>query len=525
MKVTVRGVGKTVTVETAPGETAASAVKSAGVFFQMPCGGRGRCGKCAVLVKGECGGLSEQEAALLSRSRMAGEHADGLARIACLCRVTGDCEIFVPSPGRVFVPGAVGVRAEYDGPAEGSCGVCADIGTTTVSSLLFSFETGGLLASSHRMNSQAAYGADVLSRIEYSNRGGLEALRESIVRQLGEMFGEMLLESGRRASEVGRVVVTGNTTMLHFLTGLDPRGIGAAPFTPQSLFGCERPAGEIFPDLERASLFLPPSISAYVGADVTCGILSTDLTRDGRPRLLIDAGTNGETALWDGGRILCCSAAAGPAFEGAEIEMGMPAFPGAVRHVKTLDGAVKCETIDGAPPAGVCGSGMISALDMMLKEGIMDGGGRILDSGHPFTDLVFDLPGVRAFMLGGGVYLTQKDIRNIQLVKASIAAGVNVLIAKAGMTPGSLERLYLSGGFGSTMDPGEASRVGLFPRELAGRAEAAGNTALAGASQLLFSRAAREKLSGITELAEEIPLSGNADFMDEYVKQMLFSDE
>jgi uncharacterized 2Fe-2S/4Fe-4S cluster protein (DUF4445 family) len=375
------------------------------------------------------------------------------------------------------------------------------------------------------MNRQAVYGADVLSRIDYSNNNGIGELQACITSQLAGMIAAMLRGAGAVDGEVTRIVAAGNTTMLHFLTGLDPRGIGAAPFTPESLFGVAMPAAEIWPRFAGAELYLPPSVSAYVGADIICGILSTGMTEGSAVRMLIDVGTNGEMALWDGSRLVCCSTAAGPAFEGASISMGMPAVSGAISRVAAGRGVISAVVIDGAPPAGICGSGMISAIDVMLREGVLNGSGKLLETGHGYESFVRRPGGELAFVLGeSGVYLTQRDIRNIQLVKASIAAGASVLMKSSGVDPGEIDALYLSGGFGSSMDPGEAAGIGLIPAEASGRALAAGNTALSGAAALLLSRAMRERAGEIASMAEEISLSQSPEFMDEYVERMPFRD-
>ena len=512
---------KKITLDTREGETIADAARRAGMFLPMPCGGRGRCGKCAVMTKGAFLPPLESESRLLERAPV----RDGyVTRIACMCAAS-EGEALIPGGSRkVSVAGVTADMPPYDGGERNTYGVAADIGTTTVSALLYSFRDGRIVSGAHEMNRQANFGADVISRIDHSNRHGGDELTRSITSQLDGMIRGMIADTGIDARDVSRIVVTGNTTMLHFLTGLDPRGIGVAPFTPVSKFGEEIPASGILKGFVSASLYIPPSVSAYVGADITCGVLSTGMTDGTSARMLIDVGTNGEMALYGGGRLLCCSTAAGPAFEGASISMGMPAVSGAISRVAS-DANVVYETIDGAPPAGICGSGMISAIDMMLNEGVLDGGGRLMESGHRFGSLVSQAGGEAAFILGGsGVCLTQRDIRNIQLAKASIAAGASVLMKASGIGLGDLDTLCLSGGFGSAVDPAGAAGIGLIPSGIINRTIASGNTALSGASQLLFSRSLRKKAAAIARMAEEIPLSSNAEFMEEYIEKMVFRE-
>jgi uncharacterized 2Fe-2S/4Fe-4S cluster protein (DUF4445 family) len=403
-------------------------------------------------------------------------------------------------------------------------GIAIDIGTTTISAMLFPFD-GNAASAVHEMNRQAAYGADVLSRIDYSNRNGAGELSECITAQLNGMISRLTDGSEIDAARVERVVAVGNTTMLHFLTGLDPRGIGAAPFTPESLFGEDMEAGEIFPALRNAVLYIPPSISAYVGSDITCGVLATGMTEKKSVQILVDAGTNGEMALYSDSRLLCCATAAGPAFEGSSIAMGMPAVGGAISRVSERGGKIAVTVINGSRPAGICGSGMISAINVMLNSGALGGGGRISESGHRYERFVKRNGGEVRFNIGdSGVFFTQKDIRNIQMGKASIAAGISVMMKEAGVGTDSVETLYLSGGFGSAIDPAEAAGIGLIPSDLSARTAAHGNTALAGAVKLLHSRSLRAKMTEITAMASEISLSASAEFMEEYIERMPFRD-
>jgi uncharacterized 2Fe-2S/4Fe-4S cluster protein (DUF4445 family) len=519
MRISVRG-SSVKDIEARGGDTIAGALRNAGVFLPMPCGGRGRCGKCAVLVRGDFPPPGRDEAELLKRC--APEREGYAARVACLCPAA-EGEVLIPAGGgSVSVAGVSDERLVYDGSG-GGYGIAIDIGTTTISALLFSFDTGEAVSSAHEMNRQAIYGADVLSRIDCANREGVGELSRCLVSQLNGMFSGLISGAGADAGRVSRIVAAGNTTMLHFLTGLDPKGIGTAPFIPMSLFGDEREAGELFPMFSGAELYLPPSVSAYVGADTTCGILAAGIAEKNGTRLLIDVGTNGEMALRSGSRITCCSTAAGPAFEGAAISMGMPAVSGAVCGVSKDGGEISCRTIDDARPSGICGSGMISAVRLMLETGILDGSGRILERPRDFDRFVVKKDAELSFILGeSGVSLTQRDIRNIQLAKASVAAGALVLLKSAGIAPDAVETLYLSGGFGSMIDPAEAAEIGLIPQELAGRAAASGNTSLSGAAKMLFSRASRRRAAEIASSAAEISLSTNAEFMDEYIEQMPF---
>jgi uncharacterized 2Fe-2S/4Fe-4S cluster protein (DUF4445 family) len=523
MKMSINYENRTIYTEAPAKKSIAEAVRDSGAFLPMPCGGRGQCGKCAVLINGEFPPISKAETALLSSTAII--PPDGYdVRIACMCG-TGEGDVIIPGGGRgVSIADISGEVPVYDGDGADTFGVAIDIGTTTISAMLFSFG-GGAAAALHEMNRQGAYGADVLSRIDNSNKNGVDGLRECVTTQLNGMISHLITEAEIDASQIERIVTVGNTTMLHFLTGLDPRGIGTAPFIPQSLFGGEREAAEIFPALREAVLYIPPSLSAYIGSDITCGILATGMIGRKTVQLLVDVGTNGEMALYSDSRVTCCATAAGPAFEGASISMGMPAVGGAICHVSEDGGELAVDVINGSRPTGICGSGMISAVNLMLSTGVLDGSGRISKSGHGYERLVTGDGAEVLFYIGdSGVFLTQKDIRNIQLAKAGIAAGISVLLREAGVGPGDVDRLYLSGGFGSTISPAEAAGIGLIPPELSARAIAGGNTALAGAVSLLFSRSLRSKMADITSMATEISLSSSSEFMEEYVERMPFRD-
>ncbi len=492
-----------------------AAIRAAGLDFPMPCGGNHTCGKCAVQARGDLSAVTGAERELLSKANL-GEPARGYEwRMACLCKAMGDAELIVSGRATdVQVAGFGG--ATGDSKASGDCGLAVDIGTTTVSAALYDLSSGSLLADAHELSAQARFGADVLSRIEYGNAHGTEELTEAIRGQLSRMAHSVC----ERVSsiELNRLAITGNTTMLHYLTGLDPRGIGISPFVPESLFG-----GAF--DVGGRAAYLPRCISAYVGADISCGLLQVGMCdRDG-PELLVDVGTNGEMAIRARGSTLCCATAAGPAFEGAEIEMGMAAVSGAVSKVRELDGRIEVDTIHGMEPVGICGTGLISAVDLMIRTGALSASGRIEAEGR-FAHLVVDRGGQPCFLLGdSGVYLTQRDIRAIQLAKAAIRAGIETLLHEAGIGAEDLRALHISGGFGSYIDPAEAAGIGLIPEAALPVVRAAGNTALAGVARVLLEECAGERVARIAEEAVEVPLSTNAFFMEQYVEQMGFFEE
>lgn len=488
---------------TRPGQTLAQALQAAHAYVSMPCGGKGTCGKCAVLIQGALDTPSPQEKALLARIPKPDTPRGFAWRMACQCRMLGDCQVLLPNENHAPVTAAFSMALPH-ASAHG-LGAAMDIGTTTISLALYDLKAAALLATIHEMNRQAAFGADVLSRIEAANQHGVAQQQACIEGQLAHMLKTACAKTNESTAHIRRMVITGNTTMLHLLTGLDPRGIGVAPFIPASLFGDSQTICGI-------ATHLPRCVSAYVGADITCGLLSTGLCAPGQTRLLVDVGTNGEMALFAQGRLLCCATAAGPAFEGAQISMGMPATEGAIDKVSLQDGQLVCHVIGDGKPLGICGTGLISALYRMLEMGAMDETGR-LGNGDIFG------------LGNSGVYLTQQDVRNVQLAKASIAAGIDALLHAAGLMAEAVDILYLSGGFGSFMNSQEAAGIGLVPAALACKTVPVGNTALSGAVKLLFDETLRQEATGLAQSAQEIPLATNPYFMARYLDRMAFEEE
>lgn len=459
--------------------------------------------------------LGDKERTLLARLSLSAPPAPGFAlRLACLCKVEGPCQVYLPHNEAVVLEKGDGEMPAYDGGQADALGFAVDIGTTTVALRLYDLPRGEVLASRSALNAQGAFGADVLSRIAHADKNGHQTLHRPLVGQLDGMMREALAEANRPAAQVERLVITGNTTMLHFAAGLDPHGIGIFPFTPETYFGSEQPASTLFPFLPaQATLYFPRCISAYVGADMVCGLLACGFDGGGDDRLLIDVGTNGEMALMSQGRLLCCATAAGPAFEGAQISMGMTAANGAIRRVAWQDGQMQYETIGEGPARGICGTGLIGAIRSMLACGALD-----------ITGLLADEDAEDFAIADSGVTISGKDIREVQLAKAAIAAGTDALLEAAGLSEQAVAEVLLAGGFGSTIDPEDAAGIGLISAAFVRKTRAVGNVALSGAAMMLMSKACRAAASALAERAEEVPLATNGYFMDRYMEQMMFPE-
>ena len=480
-----------------------------GLPVHAPCGGQGTCEKCTVYLSGPGG-----ETPVLACRTPA---KDGMA-----VRLPSDAPLVVELHGD-----AAGTLTPDRGLT--GYGVACDVGTTTVVCHLVELSTGKLLATVGEGNAQRAYGEDVIARIRVSMDGLRPALTAAVIGQLSRMVGELCRAAGVPLEQVNRMTVAGNTTMCHLLAGLPPDSIGVAPFTPASLFGDCRDAGTLGLPFD-GEVYICPAVSGYVGGDITADLLCAGLDRTDRATLLIDVGTNGEMALGCGDKFMCCSTAAGPALEGAQIRFGMTAAPGAISEVRWADGKVVCEVIGGGEAAGLCGSGLIDAVAVMLDLGVIDETGRMPDveedeipeKAAPF---LFQLDGEPAFRLAGQVAVTQSDVRMLQLAKGAIAAGIRVLLDSYGADFGQVGELLLAGGFGSCIRPKSAARIGLIPAELLNATHAIGNAAAQGALMALVSAEARSRLAYLQKTMEYRELSGLPQFNDAYMDAMMFPEE
>lgn len=476
--------------------------------ISAPCGGQGTCGKCRIWLVD-----SEGEASAL----------------ACRTKVRDGMTLRLPDAQPPVVEMSASNEAAVCPPDPGQCGcgIACDIGTTTVVCRLVDLSDGRILATMGEGNVQRAYGGDVISRIKAAMEGFLPALTDAMIGQLSRMIRELCGAAGLELSQVHRMSVAANTTMCHLLTGLPPDSLGLAPFTPLSRFGTEYSAEALGLPFS-GDVYIAPAISGYVGGDITADLLATALDRADSPVLLIDVGTNGEMALGFGDRFLCCSTAAGPAFEGAQIRCGMTASPGAISAVELVRGKLSCKVIGDTEAVGLCGSGLIDAAAVMLQLGAMDETGRLLDPEEVPPDAapyLFLLDDELAFYLTNTVCVTQSDIRKLQLGKGAIAAGVQVLMDTCGITCDKIGALLLSGGFGSYIRPESAARIGLIPEELLPVTRAVGNTALQGAQAALVSSEARARLDRLQAGMEYLELSGLPAFSDAYMEAMMFPEE
>lgn len=434
-----------------------------GIPFDKPCGGMGVCKKCTAVING---------------------------KQVLLCQTTADCDTYIDYTNLAEnVQGVTdGITFEYNkNPVvDKGYGAAIDIGTTTVACYIYEFPKGECIKKTAILNPQAQHGADVISRIMYANEGGKDQLKQQI---------ENAINALTKGYDIQKYVVTGNTAMLHFFAKKSTEGIAVAPYTPETLFGSW-----------MENTYLPPCISAYVGADITCAILSSGIKKH-KTALLVDIGTNGEMALLKDGKFLCTSTAAGPAFEGAGISCGMYASSGAINKVYMQNYKICHDTINNQKAKGICGSAVIDAIAIMLKFGIIDSNGFLEDDYYiPETD----------------VYISPEDVRSIQLAKSAIRSGIDALIEASGVTYDDIEALYIAGGFGSYINIQNAAYIGLIPNEIAGKTIICGNGAGIGASMILNNKNFIKDCEDIANSSKVLELATSEYFAKKYIDNIMF---
>jgi uncharacterized 2Fe-2S/4Fe-4S cluster protein (DUF4445 family) len=423
------------------------------------------------------------------------------------------------------------IAVEPGDTREESYGVAFDLGTTTVVGTLMNLRTGMAEAVRSTLNGQAPFGADVISRISHGMQGddAKQELREAIERTMNGILAELYETASVDRDRVYEMVVVGNATMLHLLLGIDATPISMMPFTPAFREPLYLPARDIGLDIHPGGYVQTlPVIGAYVGADIVAGVIATGLAREDKLRVFVDVGTNGEIVLGSVKRVLCTAAPAGPAFEGSQIRCGMRATDGAIEGV-TLTDRVELQVIGGdIQPKGICGSGLVDTVAQLRLAGLLDAGGKMRSREevpeHPLSDRLITVDGVRAFLLAENVYLSQRDVRELQFGKGSIATGIKVLMDVMGVTAADLDEVLLGGSFGSYLNPESAKIIGLVPAVDVDRILSVGNTAGEGAKMSLLSFRERQVAFELPEKIEYVELSGRSDFNDSFVSVLQFPE-
>jgi uncharacterized 2Fe-2S/4Fe-4S cluster protein (DUF4445 family) len=573
-------------------------LQNAGILLDYPCGGKGSCRQCRVVVdpppEGGKGKLKESESA-------------GGVRLACQLSLAEDCTVSIPEERlsrrvwkqglrdedirtsigsgsmrrvelRLSPPSLEDQRADWERLAAGlaerditatppdapsmerlsrivrdndwapaalceeneflwlasgargrCCGFAVDLGTTTVDIALLDLESGERLARKAYLNGQVAFGADVITRAQ-SFHSDRQPVRAAALRTIEEGACQILAETGVSPECVVKTVAVGNPIMIHILNGIDPYQLTHVPYVPVvggSMRRGPRDFGWTFQ--EHGYVETLPLISAYVGADTIGMIVALDLEQERSTSLSIDIGTNGEMVLARAGELLTTSTAAGPAFEGAQISCGMRALEGAIYGVAIAeDGTLASQVVGDAAPKGICGTGLIAGIAQLLERGVVDATGRILDPGdieNPgLRSRVFSLGSELAFALSDdrAVYISQNDIRKLQLAKGAVRTGIETLLEASGVVISDLNALRLAGNFGAGLNAWAAMRIGLIPEMDLGKVKVVGNAALRGAIMVLLSRESWRKSESAARHARFVELGGRPEFQARFMESMMF---
>ncbi len=464
-------------------------LRTHGLAPEAPCGGHGTCGKCKVLV-------------------------DGKEQLACQTVVERDMTVTLPEKAEKTNVLEAGLDVTVPmNPVKPGYLLAFDIGTTTVVGYLLD-EQGRELASSSMLNPQESFGADVISRIQLALNGETDAMTACIREGLSKLTKEACEKAGVEPSQIGVVSVVGNPCMQQLFLGMSVKNLATVPFAPSITKSNMKPAKDVVPLWENAVLLTPPDISGYIGADTMGCILSTRMYAGDAITLMVDIGTNGEMALGNRTRMTACSTAAGPALEGAKIKFGMRGAPGAIDHVWVEDGKIRCSVIGGGEAKGICGSGLIDAVASLLELGLLNARGRLL------ADEEAD--GERIAQLTDTVYITQNDIREVQMAKGAIAAGISLMARELGIEISQIDKVLLAGAFGSFLKPESACKIGLLPAELLEKITAVGNAAGSGAKMMACSKDEFARTDELISHIEFIELASLPDFQREFAKNMRF---
>lgn len=493
-----------------------------GYSISAACGGRGVCGKCRVkAVKGTFCDIAAPEKVLLPD-----KNGYILAcRALCDTRLQA-AEILLPDTDGSGLTRFLHGR-EFKG-REGF-GVALDIGTTTLAAALVDTGTGRVISCVSRLNPQRSYGADVISRISACADGRLEELHRLILQAASEMLSEFALKYPDIRPR--RMTVSGNTTMLHLFCGVSPEGMGAYPFTP-AFTEMKVIAGAQL-SLPVETVILLPSASAFIGSDVIGSAAVIDMLQTDGPSVLIDIGTNGEmllcTGMRNGSRLYTASTAAGPALEGAGISCGVGGIDGAVCRVafSRENNKITYRTINDKPCCGICGCGLVDMVSVMLDTGVIDETGYLEEGQYALKGIHITAEGTAIPAAFGETELTitQQDIREFQLAKSAIAAGLEALAAHAGLKTEEISHMFIAGGLGYYIDTASAKKTGLLPGELSCNIQAVGNTSLAGAIACLCDPAWLDELGRIAQNCENFELNKSAVFNQAFIERMLFDIE
>jgi uncharacterized 2Fe-2S/4Fe-4S cluster protein (DUF4445 family) len=469
---------------------------------EFPCGGHGRCRGCRVRIHQGKAEINDAQ-----KEKLSDEELKNGWRLACQCSLVDHLVVEL----RQWDAAILADDSSFAFEPRPGLGVAVDLGTTTLVAQLLDLTTGRVLAVRTALNAQARFGADVMSRIEYAGPDGhLPALTQLIRSQIASLIDQLVSSSKAGRAEIRDVVLVGNTVMHHFFCGIDVKPLSQYPFeSPETEMKSFR-SGDLGWNLNpNARIRFLPCLGGFVGSDVLAGVLAARLAESQEIGALVDLGTNGEIVVGNSAGLLYASTAAGPAFEGARISMGMRAASGAISQVTVEGGRIACHVLGNVAPQGLCGSGLVDAVAAGLDLEIIQPSGRFAQGRKQWT-------------LAPPVALTQSDIRELQLAKSAISAGLRILLERLGASLRDVQKLYLAGAFGNYVSHTSAQRIGLIPMP-ADKIHAAGNTALQGAKLALFGPGVEDgAYSRLRQKIQHVPLRAEANFEEAFVEGLAF---
>ncbi|HYA33233.1 MAG TPA: ASKHA domain-containing protein [Candidatus Bathyarchaeia archaeon] len=600
LKVVFKPDNRTVKVE--PATTVLDAATSSDIYIDSICGGRGKCGKCKVLIEGT---VQTVDTDLLTATEKAGGYF-----LACLARVAGNLKVTVPKESRVeshqiLMKSVIAPSLTIDPPVlkvplsltppsladyvsdldrvthalrslnaghitiglptlqklsrvlrenewnvnvtlmdlwdrkeiidigphsdHELIGIAIDIGTTTIVVELVDLKTGRVIDARSDYNKQVVYGEDVLSRVLYTEEhaDGINKLTSTIRYGINDLIRELVIENDMRYEKICRVVLSGNTVMMHLFYGLDPKYIRHEPYIPVMSFIPQMKAVKLGLSVNpNAYIYALPCRSSYVGGDVTADIIASGMSDHQDVSLLIDVGTNGEVVLGSNAFLVSCSCSAGPAFEGGEVEFGVRAMNGAIERVWINDGVVEYSTIGNGKAKGICGSGLIELIAELFSTGVIDRTGKIqqdnnnarIQGGSNGNQFIVAFEDDTA--IDKNIVLTDVDIQNILRTKAAVYASCSVLLKTFGYKFNDLSNIFIAGSFGNYLDVKKAITIGLLPDLPLEKFKFIGNGALGGARMVLLSRGLKDKAAEIVENMTHIELSVSSMFFKEFTSAL-----
>lgn len=545
-------------VEVKRGTTIMQAARAAGVVIEVPCNGTGTCGKCKVkldtsslknVIIGKHGSVSEEEVKTglvmscqaLIEGDLRVELADQQKNESLKIINQGECftldirstihKVHYDDKGftEVYGDGQL-LGVEPGNTQDHKYGIVVDIGTTTVVVSLTDLEDGRELGFVSALNPQAVHAQDVLSRINIASEvPGLHLMYEGVTREINRLISQVAREAEVSTDNIYEVIYSGNTCMLHLAVGLNPVSLGKYPYVPE-LKGAIilRAADHNLSVSPFGRIYLPPIISAYLGADITSGVLAAQLHQKQGVTLFVDIGTNGEMVLGKDGALTATSTAAGPAFEGMNISQGMRASDGAIEFFQIQeDDGISVKTIGDMEAMGICGSGLLDIVGELAAAGVIKKNGKFLDPDTPelsssLKERLIKKEGKTAFQVAPGVILTQKDVRQVQLAKGAVRSGIEFLLTNQGIRADAVDKVLIAGSFGFHLRAKSLINIGLLPGEFAGKMEFIGNTSKSGGEAFLLNGGYRAEMEGVVKRVKVVELANHEDFDRIFVKHLNF---